>query len=517
MKTWKKVKLGSLLTESKIISATPNVNKRITVKLNVHGVEKRLVTTEKTGATKYYERRAGQFIYGKQNLHKGAFGIVPKELEGFESSSDIPAFDVDNSCYPEWIFYFFKKGNFYLQLESLAKGVGSKRIHPQQIFNLDIFLPEKEEQKEILDKIAIVETKHKLLRKELEIQENGLVKFRQSLLDDAIRGKLTEDWRNNYSSGTGEELLNQLRTKKRTPIKKSDIPFSIPNDWAWCRLNDVIVEKPRNGYSPRAVNFITKTKSLRLGATTRGFFDPTEVKYLEEEIQTGSYLWLEEGDILIQRSNSIDYVGVSAIYDGKPNEFIYPDLMMKIKVLWKDSIKYIYTVLSAPYTRQYFRENASGTSGNMPKINQEIVQNTLIPLPPIMEQIAIVEKLERLTSDCDKLEESIKLKQEQSEALIHSLLLENLGNENNSLSVTTVVKKEEEPKKGRVIKYSSKTTLMELIELLDKHGKLHAEDLWRMSKQPEDIDAFYADLKHQIEVAKTIKEVTNEKGYLELA
>ena len=143
MKDWKKVKLGSLLTESKVASKTPDVHKRITVKLNVQGVEKRPATSDKVGATKYYVRSVGQFIYGKQNLHKGAFGIVPSELDGFESSADIPAFDVDDSCYPEWIFYFFKKGNFYLKLEALAKGVGSKRIHPSQIFSLDIYLPEK--------------------------------------------------------------------------------------------------------------------------------------------------------------------------------------------------------------------------------------------------------------------------------------------------------------------------------------------------------------------------------------
>ena len=124
MKNWKKVKLGSLLTESKIVSVNPNPDKRIRVKLNVLGVEKRPLTKDKKGATKYYIRRAGQFIYGKQNLHKGAFGIVPEELDGYESTSDIPAFDIDESCYSEWIFYFFRKNNFYLKLEDLAQGVG---------------------------------------------------------------------------------------------------------------------------------------------------------------------------------------------------------------------------------------------------------------------------------------------------------------------------------------------------------------------------------------------------------
>ena len=105
--SWKKVKLGSVLTESKIESANPNPDKRITVRLNVKGVEKRPFEAGVEGGTKYYIRKAGQFIYGKQNLFKGAFGIVPTELDGFESSQDIPAFDVNKICLPEWLFYFF--------------------------------------------------------------------------------------------------------------------------------------------------------------------------------------------------------------------------------------------------------------------------------------------------------------------------------------------------------------------------------------------------------------------------
>ena len=49
-------------------------------------------------------------------------------------------------------------------------------------------------------------------------------------------------------------------------------------------------------------------------------------------ISNDSHLWLQEGDILIQRSNSEQYVGVAAVYRGPPREFIYPDLMMKVRI-----------------------------------------------------------------------------------------------------------------------------------------------------------------------------------------
>jgi len=142
----KKVKLGELWKESKIESANPDSDRRIKVRLNVQGVEKRPDKNDQKLATKYFIRKAGQFIYGKQNFHKGAFGIIPKELDNFESSSDIPSFDIVPECNPEWLYYYFKQGNFYAELEKYSKGTGSKRIHPDKIEHLEVPLPERKEQ-----------------------------------------------------------------------------------------------------------------------------------------------------------------------------------------------------------------------------------------------------------------------------------------------------------------------------------------------------------------------------------
>lgn len=105
--------------------------------------------------------------------------------------------------------------------------------------------------------------------------------------------------------------------------------------------------------------------------------------------------------------------------------------------------------------------------------------------------------------------------------MVNSVLKDLLGEENNKISnkksnVKDIIKLE------RQIIYNNKTTNMDLVKLLKVNGKLHAEDLWKMSKHYDDknigdsIDKFYSDLKTKIEIEKTIKEVTNEKGYIEL-
>lgn len=160
-----------------------------------------------------------------------------------------------------------------------------------------------------------------------------------------------------------------------------------------------------------------------------------------------------------------------------------------------------------------YNDNATGL---IPGVDRMTVRKTLIPFPPISEQKAIVEKTIRIMQYCNTLEQEIKVCKNNAELLMQSLLGKLFGNENNHAPIKQNVKKEEASPE-REIKFDSKTINMKLQELLKEHGKLHAEDLWKMSEFPKDIDKFYAELKKQIEEDKTIKEVKNEKGYLELS
>src|SRR5690606_29713706 len=112
---------------------------------------------------------------------------------------------------------------------------------------------------------------------------------------------------------------------------------------------------------------------------------------------------------------------------------------------------------------------------------------------------------------CDELETNIRESRLQNELLLKQVLTEALGLKLQKVEPQMTSTK----KKDRTSKFDPNTTLMEIVELLKKHGKLHAEELWKMSKYPDDIDAFYAALKKQIELKKLVKE-SSEKGYLEL-
>ncbi len=187
---WKEVRLGDIFSiPNKKEVIDPEINKIITVRLHRKGVFTGLQNeTLSLGATKYYYRRSGQFIYGKQNIFNGAFGLVPKELDMCYSSADIPSLDFkDGLVVPKYIDYYFSRKSIYGRLESRAIGTGSKRLHESEFLKIEIILPSLEEQKAIAEVLATADEEIDLLEKlieELEEEKKGLM---QLLLKGIVR------------------------------------------------------------------------------------------------------------------------------------------------------------------------------------------------------------------------------------------------------------------------------------------------------------------------------------------
>lgn len=311
---------------------------------------------------------------------------------------------------PRFLYYYLQSPIFFQAFRDEMTGIiGGVSI--TKLKSIVMPLPPLEEQKRIVAKIEelmpYVEKYDKAYSKVDELNKKFPEDMQKSILQYAIQGKLVEQ---REEDGVADELYQQIQEEKKRLIKEGkikkiqvyskiaeeEIPFDIPRNWKWVRLIDILLVKPTNGYSPKGVNYETNIKNLTLTATTSGTFNKTAYKYVDIEIEDGSPYWLKHNDLLIQRSNSREYVGTSCIYNGEDNEFIYPDLMMRMRVHPLILLKYIDYALKAPFSRKYFKESATGTSESMPKINQNTVSNALIPLPPLEEQKRLLEKIEEL-------------------------------------------------------------------------------------------------------------------------
>lgn len=193
---WKRVNIGAFLTESRISGTNGRDAQKITVKLYGKGViaknEKRIGSE----TTQYYVRKSGQFIYSKLDFLNGAFGIIPEELDGFESTLDLPAFDIADSVSKEWFLYYLIRPGYYTRQLGLAKGQRkARRVNPSEFLNSKIPFPPLEVQKQIAETLSSAQHEIDLLKQlseKYKTQKRGL-----------MQKMLTGEWR------VKPEIVNQ--------------------------------------------------------------------------------------------------------------------------------------------------------------------------------------------------------------------------------------------------------------------------------------------------------------------
>lgn len=294
----------------------------------------------------------------------------------------------------KYLFYYARsqKDSFIKK----GKGGAQPNISQEIIKSHEVPLPPLPEQHRIVDRIESLFAKLDEAKQKAQDALDSFETRKAAILHKAFTGELTAQWRKEH--GVGIET------------------------WSSCKLIDILVEKPRNGYSPKPVDYVTACKSMTLSATTTGVFKPEFFKYIDEEIPEDSHLWLTPGDILIQRANSLEKVGMSAIYTGAEYEFIYPDLMMKLTVKEPNNKHYIDYYLKTDEILNYFRSNATGTAGNMPKINQKVVSETPLILPETQEQAEIVRLLDDLLAKEQQAKEAAEGVLEQIDLIKKAIL-----------------------------------------------------------------------------------------------
>ena len=118
---------------------------------------------------------------------------------------------------------------------------------------------------------------------------------------------------------------------------------------------------------------------------------------------------------------------MAAIYDGPPGEFIFPDLMIRVRLSPEVNLSFVHLFCVSPAARNYFSDNATGAQKTMPKINQAILRALPIPLPPLSEQHRIVARLEKLMALCDRMEAGLGTADGTRSRLLESLLQHGMG------------------------------------------------------------------------------------------
>ena len=283
--------------------------------------------------------------------------------------------------------------------EKYTRGVGLKHLTLTLLENIPIPIPCLEIQEMIIEKIHDV---FKVLDTIDELQKSYLSDvdvLKNNLIDASIQGKLTEQL---PEDGTAEELLVQIAEEKKQLIKEKkikatkalpeitedEIPFEIPDNWKWTRLNDIGLWSAGATPSRRNMSYYSGCIPwVKTGELNNGVLKQTEEHISELALKECSVRLNPIGSVLIAMYGAT--IGKVSILDieATTNQACcacIPYMGVHNKYLF-------YYLISH---KEDFISKSHG--GAQPNISKDIIINELIPLPPYEEQTRIADKLEEL-------------------------------------------------------------------------------------------------------------------------
>ncbi|MDX6257163.1 MAG: type restriction enzyme subunit [Frankiales bacterium] len=186
---------------------------------------------------------------------------------------------------------------------------------------------------------------------------------------------------------------------------------------------DVLAEKMRNGHSARASTTGAGIRALTLTSVTRNSFTDAFTKIVTVDEERVRDLWLREGDILVQRSNTPELVGTTAIYRGPDDWAIFPDLLIRLRANVKRvSPDFLAAVMRTERAHRRLRSQAKGLAGSMPKIDQAAIGSLLVPVPSVAVQADVVSQVSDIEDGYNRLISEAQAAVRRVESLRRALL-----------------------------------------------------------------------------------------------
>lgn len=306
--------------------------------------------------------------------------------------------------HPDFFYHFFT-AFIEVELARLGTGTTFPEVPKREFVEIQVPVPPLSTQQRIASILDAAD--EAIQRTEAVIAKLKLMK------DGLLHDLLTR----------GLDAHGRLRDPIAQPELFKDSPLSlIPKDWEVKPVAEVIRGRPKNGYSPQPANEFTGTLMLGLGCLTTDGFAPLQLKHAPRNDSSLTSALLNNGDLLISRSNTRDLVGLVGRYRAIGVPCIYPDLMMRLVPIESVDSEFLEQSLRSPVVRRQLTNRAVGTSGSMLKINARDVLETLIAMPSIEEQREIVSAIGTASSAyLVEVTRADKLRLQKS-GLMHDLL-----------------------------------------------------------------------------------------------
>lgn len=302
----------------------------------------------------------------------------------------------------------------WIEENKVGGGTHTNKLNLGDLSKLPIPLPPYKEQLRInmqldsalprIDKLIGDESKLDAIQKAFP------QRMRNSILQHAMEGKLTDQ---RPEDGNASDLLEIIRNEKAKLIKEGklrkqkplpaiaeeEVPYGIPESWAWVRLGDI--GQVVGGGTPK-----TSVSKYWSGGTipwltpadmrnVRGKLVYSGNRFITEAGLAGSSAQLlPEGSVVFSSRAPIGYIAIAG------NELATNQGFKSIIPFESAMSDYVYYAMMAATPAI----QAKGTGTTFKEVSGSVMSSIVIPLPPLVEQHRIIKRLEELLPLCESLD-----------------------------------------------------------------------------------------------------------------
>jgi type I restriction enzyme, S subunit len=437
--TWKTVTFGRFLKERRGKYKPQQANE-----LGLQRVEKiefsgTIFVGDKPTNTDMILVKPGDLLISGINAEKGAIAVYEGEQDVL-ATIHYSAYQYDEDQIDiDYLKWFLKSDVFRKLLKANAANGIKTELRAKHLLPLPIALPPLPVQHEIIAQLNARYSTVEAIETHLARQQNRLTALRQAILREAVQGQLTAKWRvetqgfEPSATETGADLLARIRTHKAQlikagtlkkekplpPIAEADIPFELPESWVWCRLGEVVsCERGRFSIRPRndPSYFDGPFPFIQIGDL------PDDGSTVSAHTQTLNQKGLKVSKMFPAGTIAIAIVGATIGNTGVLGyDMCFTDSIVGIKPSDFYNSSFINFCLIA--NKNNYR-TLSYAGGGQPNIKLPILNETIIALPSLAEQQAIVARVGELLARADAVAGRLAVARQQAGALRQAVLRE---------------------------------------------------------------------------------------------
>ncbi|MDP2025707.1 restriction endonuclease subunit S [Sulfuriferula sp.] len=398
--------------------------------------------------------RTGDVVISMTRPNLNAVALIPDHLDGAIGST---GFHVLRSRWikPQFLFGLVQTDGFIDAMCDVVQGALYPAVRPRDIAAFKFNLQSINQQTRIVEKLEELLSDLDAGVAELKAAQKKLGQYRQSLLKAVVEGALTAEWRAARKVGAGEsapetgaQLLARILLERRArweakqlakfesqgkappkdwqkkypePVQPdtADLP-ELPEGWVWASIDQLTAEQ-KYGSSSKTNEDSTGVPILRMGNIQDGDLDFSNLKYLPADHDEFPGLYLQDGDLLFNRTNSPELVGKTAVYRSQVSPCSFASYLISVRFSQSYIPELASTFINSAYGKHWIKSVVVQQVGQA-NVNGSKLAALAIPLPPLEEQKEIVSSLQAQTNEIVEQLKNVDTSLKQSAAQRKNIL-----------------------------------------------------------------------------------------------